>query len=248
MNGVRPALRPLILAALLILVALGATVFAAGNGPLDNILPLDQVKPGMRGEVYTIIEGDKIEKLDLEVIGILPNLMGPQQDIILVKLVGERASEVGVAAGMSGSPVYIDGKLVGALSLKFGIFTKEALGGVTPIAHMMEADASDGGVTVPAQRASAGTGPARGWPPVAAETTGSPSTTPLPYDSFAYPKVDLAQETAATRQYPPRSISGFPGSPPSHPCCMRRSSKWMPAPRAARFSRAAQRTVQSPAA
>jgi hypothetical protein len=151
-------IRPLVLAALLLFGALVATVFAAGNGPLDNILPLDQVKPGMHGEVYTIIEGDKIEKLDLEVIGILPNLMGPQQDIILVRLTGDRANEVGVAAGMSGSPVYIDGKLVGALSLKFGIFTKEALGGVTPIAHMLEADASDAAGSTPAQQADAGSG------------------------------------------------------------------------------------------
>ena len=137
----------------------GPPVPASGN-PLDNVMPLDQVKPGMRGEVYTIIEGDTIEKLDLEVIGILPNLMGPKQDVILVRLVGKRAEEVGVAAGMSGSPVYIDGKLVGALSLKFGIFTKEALGGVTPIAQMLEADASDAPAAAEPQRAGSG---ATGW-------------------------------------------------------------------------------------
>jgi len=197
----RLPVRPLILAALLITMALVASVFAAGNDPLGNILPLDQVKPGMRGEVYTIIEGDKIEKLDLEVIGILPNLMGPQQDIILVRLVGDRAAEVGVAAGMSGSPVYIDGKLVGALSLKFGIFTKEALGGVTPIAHMLEADASDAGATAPAQRAGGGAAPAAGWQPAAAASSSAWNTTPVPF-STSYPSVALPEQAAVPQQYP----------------------------------------------
>ena len=197
----RFAFRPIVLTALLLALAVAATVFAAGSGPLDNILPLDQVKPGMRGEVYTIIEGDKIEKLDLEVIGILPNLMGPQQDIILVRLVGDRAQEVGVAAGMSGSPVYIDGKLVGALSLKFGIFTKEALGGVTPIAHMLEADASDAANAAPAQRAGAVASPGPAWQPtVPAEQTTAWSGAALP-STAGYPNVSLPQEAAAPQQY-----------------------------------------------
>ena len=201
MAPMRLTVRPLILTALLITMALVASVFAAGTDPLGNILPLDQVKPGMRGEVYTIIEGDKIEKLDLEVIGILPNLMGPQQDIILVRLVGDRATEVGVAAGMSGSPVYIDGKLVGALSLKFGIFTKEALGGVTPIAHMLEADASDAGAAAPAQRAGGGAAPAAGWQPAAAASSSAWNTAPVPF-STSYPSVSLPQQAAAPQQYP----------------------------------------------
>ena len=201
-------LRPLLLAAILLLGTLVATVFAAGTSPLDNILPLDQVKPGMRGETYTIIEGDKIEKLDLEVIGILPNLMGPQQDIILVRLLGDRANEVGVAAGMSGSPVYIDGKLVGALSLKFGIFTKEALGGVTPIEHMLEADAPDAAGN-PAQRAGAVAPPApvpsAGWASAVAAPAPNPasawgaSSNPL---ASSLPGLTLPQEAAPPPQYP----------------------------------------------
>lgn len=139
-----PLLKPLRLALAALAAAMALPSLAAANGALDSTLPVSQVRPGMRGVVYTIIEGDTIEKLDLEVIGVLPNLMGPKQDIILVRLLGPRAEQVGVAAGMSGSPVYIDGKLVGALSLKFGIFTKEALGGVTPIAQMLEAESADG--------------------------------------------------------------------------------------------------------
>lgn len=103
-----------------------------------EILPLDQVKPGMKGVAYTIFAGDQIEKFDLEVIGVLPNLMGPKQSIILVELKGPKVEHTGVVAGMSGSPVYIEGKLAGALSLKFGIFTKEPLAGVTPIENIFE--------------------------------------------------------------------------------------------------------------
>jgi hypothetical protein len=107
------------------------------------ILPLEQVKPGMRGVAYTIFAGDKIEPFDVEVIGILPNLMGPKQSIILVQLHGEKAEHTGVVAGMSGSPVYVDGKLMGALSLKFGVFVKEPLAGVTPIEDILSIPTGD---------------------------------------------------------------------------------------------------------
>src|ERR1700735_4379788 len=101
------------------------------------IFPLKDVKAGMKGVVYTIFTGDEIEKVDLVVLGVIENALGPKQDIILVQLLGEKAEHTGVVAGMSGSPVYFDGKLAGALSLKLGVFTKEAIGGVTPIANMM---------------------------------------------------------------------------------------------------------------
>jgi hypothetical protein len=91
----------------------------------------------MQGYAYTIFEGDQIEKFDLEVIGVLENFLGPKQAIILVQLKGPKVEHTGVVAGMSGSPVYLDGKLAGALSLKLGIFTKEAIAGVTPIADML---------------------------------------------------------------------------------------------------------------
>jgi hypothetical protein len=114
---------------------------AAGDQP--PILPLDQVKPGMTGVAYTIFAGDKIEPFNVEVVGILPNLMGPRQSIILVQLHGEKAEHTGVVAGMSGSPVYVDGKLMGALSLKFGVFVKEPLAGVTPIEDILSIPTGD---------------------------------------------------------------------------------------------------------
>ncbi len=104
-----------------------------------EIMPLEQVKPGMHGKAYTIFAGAQIESFDLEVLGVLPNLLGPKLDVILVRLLGDKPNYTGVVSGMSGSPVYIDGKLVGALSLRFGAFTKEPIGGVTPIATMLRA-------------------------------------------------------------------------------------------------------------
>src|SRR5579859_3757344 len=100
-------------------------------------LPLNQVRAGMQGYAYTIFAGDQIEKFDLEVIGVLDNFLGPKQSIILVQLKGPKVEHTGVVAGMSGSPVYLDGKLAGALSLKLGIFTKEPIAGVTPIADVL---------------------------------------------------------------------------------------------------------------
>src|SRR5713101_4659819 len=108
---------------------LPVAAFAQSN----EILPLDQVRAGMQGYAYTIFAGDQVEKFDLEVIGVMPNFLGPRQSIILVQLKGPKVERTGVVAGMSGSPVYLDGKLAGALSLKLGIFTKDPIAGVTPI-------------------------------------------------------------------------------------------------------------------
>src|SRR5215468_1701241 len=119
-----------------------AMAFCAASSPIllaqsNEILPLSQVQAGMHGYAYTIFAGDQVEKFDLEVIGVMPNFLGPKQSIILVQLKGAKVEHTGVVAGMSGSPVYIDGKLVGALSLKLGAFTKEPLAGVTPIADVL---------------------------------------------------------------------------------------------------------------
>ena len=105
--------------------------------PPPQVLPLDQVKPGMEGYAYTIFAGDKVEKFDLQVIGVMQNALGPRQSIILVQLQGPKVQHTGVVAGMSGSPVYLEGKLAGALSLKLGIFTKEPIAGVTPIQDVL---------------------------------------------------------------------------------------------------------------
>src|SRR5207247_9699307 len=79
--------------------------------------------------------------MDGEVLGILRNANGPKGDIILVRLGGAKAQYTGVVAGMSGSPVYLDGKLAGALAFRIGEFSKEPIAGVTPIAEMLEINA-----------------------------------------------------------------------------------------------------------
>jgi hypothetical protein len=104
---------------------------AAAAGP--EIFPLNQIKPGMKGVGYTIFSGGKIQPFDVEVIGVLPNLIGPKQDVVLVRLSSPEIAKSGVVAGMSGSPVYIEGKLAGAVAYKFGTFTTEAIAGMTPI-------------------------------------------------------------------------------------------------------------------
>jgi len=148
-------LLPTFLAALILLT--GPTAVKADDGP--EIFPLSQVEPGMKCVVYTIFTGDEIEKVDLVVLGVLHNAIGPKQDIILVKLLGEKVEHTGVVAGMSGSPVYHDGKLVGALSLKLGAFTKEAIGGVTPIENMLDVGKAPDAPPVPPASSAAGAEP-----------------------------------------------------------------------------------------
>jgi len=122
----------------ILLAVLAVCLFAPALLAADpDIFPLSQVQPGMKGEAYTIFAGDQIEKFDLVVIGVMPNFLAPKESIILVQLLGPKVEHTGVVAGMSGSPVYIDGKLAGALSLKLGVFSKEPLAGVTPIENIL---------------------------------------------------------------------------------------------------------------
>lgn len=104
------------------------------------IFPVGDIKLGMKGVAYTIFSGDQVDKMDVEVLGVLHNVLGPKQDVILVQLKGPQVEHTGVVAGMSGSPVYFDGKLAGAIALKLGAFAKEAIAGVTPIASMLEVE------------------------------------------------------------------------------------------------------------
>ncbi len=105
--------------------------------------PIDQVKPGTIGTGYTVWQGDKIEEFKVHIIGVLKNVIGPKRDLILAKLEGGPLAQTGVIAGMSGSPVYIDGQLVGAVSYSLGAFSKEPIAGITPIAEMIDAATLD---------------------------------------------------------------------------------------------------------
>ncbi|HZR30626.1 MAG TPA: SpoIVB peptidase S55 domain-containing protein [Terriglobales bacterium] len=103
-----------------------------------KIIPLEQIHAGMRGVAYTVFQGVKPEPMDVEVLGVMKNVNGPKGDIILVRLHGTKPEYTGVVAGMSGSPVYFDGKLAGALAFRIGEFSKEPIAGVTPIQEMLE--------------------------------------------------------------------------------------------------------------
>jgi hypothetical protein len=121
-------------------LAFAQTAPAAQN---PQIITVSQIHAGMRGVAYTVFEGVKPEAMEVEVLGVLHNVNGPKGDIILVRLHGQKVEYTGVVAGMSGSPVYFDGKLAGALAFRIGEFSKEPIAGVTPIADMLEINALD---------------------------------------------------------------------------------------------------------
>ncbi len=117
-----------------------ASVEAVQN---PKTIAVSQIHAGMRGVAYTVFQGVKPEAMEVEVLGVLRNVNGPKGDIILVRLHGQKVEYTGVVAGMSGSPVYLDGKLAGALAFRIGEFSKEPIAGVTPIADMLEISALD---------------------------------------------------------------------------------------------------------
>ena len=103
-----------------------------------GIFPLSQVMRGQHGVAYTVFAGTVPEPMGVDILGVLRNALGPGEDMILARLSGAKAEYTGVVAGMSGSPVYIDGRLAGALAFRIGQFSKEPIAGITPIERMLE--------------------------------------------------------------------------------------------------------------
>lgn len=160
----------------------------------------------MRGVAYTVFEGVKPESMDVEVLGVLHNVNGPKGDIILVRLHGQKVEYTGVVAGMSGSPVYLDGKLAGALAFRIGEFSKEPIAGVTPIADMLEISALDRSpaeetsAIKPSMNAVAGktSGPGESFPLPGSDSSGrdfsnylKPIETPLVFNGFSEQAIHL---------------------------------------------------------
>lgn len=102
-----------------------------------QLFPLADIKPGLKGIGRTIFQGEHIEEFQVEILGVLKNVLAPKRDLIMARLSGGPLEKTGVIAGMSGSPVYIDGKLVGAVAISFP-FSKEPLAGITPIQQMVQ--------------------------------------------------------------------------------------------------------------
>lgn len=117
-------------------VALVTNSTGRSTSKSEIFLPLAQVKEGMRGTARTVFRGTEPEEFSVEILGIVPGAIGPKQDMIVGKISGGQADRTAVFAGMSGSPVYIDGKLIGAISYSFP-FAKEAICGITPIEQMI---------------------------------------------------------------------------------------------------------------
>src|SRR4051794_36294504 len=102
---------------------------------------IGEIRPGMVGIGRTVFSGTRVEEFKANIIGVLENVIGTHRNLILAKLEGGPLAQTGVIAGMSGSPVYVDGRLIGAVSYSLGSFTKEPIAGITPIAEMTDSTA-----------------------------------------------------------------------------------------------------------
>jgi hypothetical protein len=192
---------------LIVLAALAAA--QAPQGKVD-ILPVADVRAGMKAVGYTIFAGTKPEPFDVEVVGVLKNGLGPKQDLIVVK-VGGPAGKTGVAAGMSGSPVYYDGRLMGALAYRIGVFPNEPIGGITPAEQMLEINEQDG--TRTAAQAN--------LPAIGAEgfQFAAQARSPLPYEAQRMLNLDAAASSGDIFLTPietPLAFGGFHDSVMQH--------------------------------
>jgi hypothetical protein len=193
------------------------------------MFPLAQVHAGLHGTAYTVLVGSKPEAIDLEILGVLRDAIGPGKDMILARLLGTKAEYDGVVAGMSGSPVYIDGKLVGAIGFRIGQFTKEPIAGITPIAQMLEVAKEDG-------RPSANSSAEASTPELPQDSTNStpvqaasmsssmpwsteadaevhPIETPLVFDGFSSQAIQMFQQRF--RAYGLIPVSGLGSATPN---------------------------------
>ena len=158
-----------------------------------RVIPLREIQPGQRGVGRTIFTGNKIEEFQVEVLGVLENI-GPRQNIILARLSGGPLEKTGVIAGMSGSPVWINGRLAGAVALAFP-FSKEPIAGIRPIEEML----ASGKATPPGPRAEAKFG----------ETRLAEVATPVSFSGFTARAIEqFAPEWRKLGMTPLQGISG----------------------------------------
>jgi SpoIVB peptidase S55 len=202
--------------------------------------PLAEVRPGMRGVGRTVFEGARVEEFGVRILGVLENAVGPRQSLILARLEGGPLAETGVIAGMSGSPVFVDGKLVGAVSYSFP-FGKEPIAGITPIGEMVAAAEStaprassarlhaspDGAAAAPLDREAVAAalrrplralfpGAFRGesLPPAVAGATLSPLALPLVFSGFEAETFDWARGVFSSMGFAPVMGGGSAATAP----------------------------------
>ena len=130
---------PFVVSVILTVLLSGFAVAQSNVAPSQapQLFPLEDVRPGMKGTARTVFSGADTQEFGVEVLGVLPGFPGPRQSAIIAKLTGANVEKTGVFAGMSGSPVYIDGKIVGAIAFSFP-FSKEPIAGITPIKQMID--------------------------------------------------------------------------------------------------------------
>jgi hypothetical protein len=198
-------------------------------GPPPAILPLSEVRPGMVGQALTVFQGTKPEPFKVRVVSVMRNFL-PKQDVILIRAEDPRVEFSGIVAGMSGSPVYIDGKLMGAVAYAWS-FAKEPLGGVTPIESMLaerarprrakeELLALGGHAPDGPSALSRGLGLPAIMPATASSTSGEPrlmrASVPLSVSGFAPRTVaELADELRPTGLVPMQAGGGRRPGPPA---------------------------------
>src|SRR6184192_404759 len=117
---------------------LGALVLPVIPYGATTQMGVNEIRPGMVGIGRTVFDGVHVEEFKANIIGVLENVIGTHRNLILAKLEGGPLANTGVIAGMSGSPVYIDGRLIGAVSYALGAFSKEPIAGITPISEMTD--------------------------------------------------------------------------------------------------------------
>jgi hypothetical protein len=130
----------LVLIALIVIPALSLEALAQKPATSDKdprLFALEDLRPGMKGVARTVFSGTGTEEFGVEILGVLPGFPGPRQSAIIARLSGSNVEKTGVFAGMSGSPVYVDGRLVGAIAFSFP-FSKEPIAGITPIKQMID--------------------------------------------------------------------------------------------------------------
>lgn len=185
---------------------------------VTKFFPLSEIHRGQQGVAYTVFEGTKPEPMGVEILGVLHNALGPRQDMILGRLEGAKPEYTGVVAGMSGSPVYIDGRLVGALSYRIGQFSKEPICGITPIELMLGVEKQHTRPATEFAGASAGSGePGAGAVSSAGvgalSSTGAgplmqPMETPLVFSGFSPQALDLWKAHAPAGLVPVEGVGG----------------------------------------
>ena len=186
-------------------LVLGLSLLAVAPLRADDILPFSELKVGMKGEGRSVFQGNEISRFNAEVIGLMENI-APKRNLILVRLSGNPVDRTGVQEGMSGSPIYVDGRVIGAVAYSWA-FSKEAIAGVTPIEEMLEVQ----------RRGNATKGRSRAAPVLPGASPLSALTTPEAlvrhFDSYLSLGGQRMEAMASFRPIPtPLLFSGFPSS------------------------------------